>query len=341
MTNNHISGIGIYNKNLFLELSKYLGPDISPVLKWTRFSKKRIVEAHVGRQVRLLSPVILNKKIIYHGTDHKLNTTSFGPKVVTIHDMQPFVNKWLNPEFAKKRRAVLDKTLRGPIDRIIAISEFTKSEILKSYPHLETKIDVIYHGCGLQLLESTENNRLANIISGRPFLLFVGNIEERKNLINQLMSFETLKKEYPELLFVIAGSAGFNSDKIYEYIQKSAYRESIILTGYLDENEKQYALQNTSCLMFASFYEGFGIPVIEALAYNSNVLISDTGALIEIAGAYCHSANPLSIDDIAMKTKQIINHGNKQKIDSNLWMEKWSWKNTAIKTLDVYKKLYM
>lgn len=341
MTNDHISGIGIYNKNLFLELEKQLGAEVSPVLKWNRFSKKAIAQKHIQKPIHFLPPFILDKKILYHGTDHKLNTKSLGPTVVTIHDMQPFVGKWLDPLFAQRRRAVIDKTLRSSVDRIIAVSDFTKNEILNYYPRLESRIDVVYHGYSFPTLNSTEANRLPELIGGRPFLLFIGNIEERKNLINQILAFELLKKECPDLMFVVAGKPGFNYASILASVQNSAFKESILLVGYLNESEKYFALVHTSCLMFASWYEGFGIPAIEALAYNSNVLISETGALQEIAGEYCHSANPAQVDDLAHKTLMIMNQGNKKPIELDGWKTKWSWQETANGTIAVYQKAYM
>lgn len=337
LTHQKISGIGVYNKNLFLELNKL--DHIIPVLKWSRFSKGPIVKKHLGTDVSFLPPLLLDKKIVYHGTDHKLNTRCLGPSVVTIHDMQPFEDKWLDPKFAENRRAIINKTLTSDCNKFIAVSHFTRQEIIKYYPAIESKIEVVYHGYNFPEDEPAGINNLKEKLHDRPFLLFLGNIEERKNLINQFYAFELLKKDYPELLLVVAGNAGYNYATIAEVFNKSPHKGSVIFSGYLNEVEKKFALSETSCLMFASWYEGFGIPVIEALAYNSNVLISKGGALEEIAGEICHSATPSDIGDIYVQTRNVMENGNKTVVDMNEWKEKWSWKNSALATMKIYKSL--
>lgn len=324
-----------------------MGDDISPVLKLSRFKKSKIVEKHLEEKVRLLPLFILDKNIIYHGTDHKINTKSLGPKVVTIHDMQPFVGKWLDDKFAKTRREVIHKTLTSSLDKVIAVSHFTKNEIIRFYPQLASKIEVVYHGHNFDLnlskpnqkLEISPDNKLEKLIKGRPFLFFIGNIEERKNLENQIDAFVVLKEKMPDLIFILAGNLGFNGQKIVNHAKKSKFHDSIYFTGYLTEREKKFALENTSCLMFASWYEGFGIPVIEALALNSKVLISKTPALMEIAGVECHSAHPENISEIIETTWQIIENGNKQNINLETWKNKWSWANAATQTYAIYQGL--
>lgn len=340
LTNPHLSGIGVYNRNLFLEMHKLAGQQIDPVLKLNRYSKKHFVEEHLRHSVHLLPPFILNKKIIYHGTDHKLNVHSRGPRIVTIHDMQPFVDQWLDPEFARKRRDVLTKTFKSSPDKIIAVSHFTKNEIIKYFPSMESRIEVVYHGADLEKkVLPVETNNLEKKIAGKPFLLFIGNIEERKNLINQLKAFALLKRENSELLFVMAGKAGFNYQSVEDFLSGFEFKNDVLLTGYLNETEKDFALKETSCLMFATWYEGFGIPVIEALAAGAPVLISRAGALQEIAGTYCESADPSSPEEMALKIKKIMNENSVSKIASmSEWKKNWSWEKTASETLKIYSQ---
>lgn len=347
MTNEEVSGIGIYNKNLFSELKKCNEIDLVPVLKASRYSKAKIVAAHLQHKVKILPPLILSKEILYHGTDHRLNAYSRGPRVVTIHDMQPFVGLWLDPKFAAKRVELMTKVLKSEVQKIIAISEFTKNEILKFFPTLEKKIEVVYHGHEFQfktesqLNELNKKNTVDNLVKGRPFLFFIGNLEERKNLINQIKAFELLKKEIPDLVFLLAGKKGFHYEKIEAAISQSPHHKDILLSGYLTESEKQYAFEKTKCLMFASFYEGFGIPAIEALSINAPLIISKASALEEIAGEFAYSVEANSPEDISQVVKKVIEFGNKKKIDQKLWSQKFTWNACALKTLEVYRKSYM
>lgn len=347
MTNPHLSGIGIYNRNLYLELHKLLADtecgnhlELCPVLKWTRIKKKSLVEKHIQtRSIKTLWPMVFDKLSIYHGPDYKLNTKSFGKNVVTIHDMQAYMGKWLDPKFAAQKIYIINKTLSGPLDKIIAVSEFTKNEIIKVAPHLESKIEVIYHGCDFDHQSEFAPSMIKEKINGRPFLFSIGHIEERKNLINQIKAFELLKAEFPELVYVLAGRPGFGAAFIFDYIAKSKAKDDIFYFDYINNSEKYFALKNTSCLMFASHYEGFGIPAIEALHFNSGVLISKTPCLEEIVGSFCHSTHPENIEEMAAVTRHILKNGNKVKINSSEWIKKWSWTETAKKTLKLYQSL--
>lgn len=343
MTNAQVSGIGVYNKNLFLELKNILHEDVSPVLKWSRLGKAKIVEEHIQTKVTALAPILLNNKIVYHGTDHKLNTKALGPKVVTIHDMQPFVGKWLDPKFAQNRVDLMTKVLKSDLQRIIAISHFTKKEIIKYFPETESKIDVVYHGHNfspVKQIAGQGENIIKKIADSRPFLFFIGNIEERKNLINQIKAFEIMKERHKDLIFIISGKPGFNYQEIADYISTSKARADIHVTGYLNEEEKSYAFEHTSCFMFASWYEGFGIPVIEALATNTNIVTSRTSSLNEIGKGYCYQCNPMDPSDIACTVEIIMEKGNMKKVDLSLFQAEWSWNECAKNTIDVYKKSY-
>lgn len=343
LTNTQVSGIGVYNKNLFLELKNQLKGDVSPVLKWSRLRKSSIVSEHINTKVKALPPFLFNKEIVYHGTDHKLNTRSSGPLVVTIHDMQPFVDKWLDPKFAKSRRDLMTKVLNSDVQRIIAISHFTKNEIIKYFPNCASKIDVVYHGHNFKSVTASSNdekNVIKTISKGRPFLFFVGNIEERKNLINQIKAFEIIKERHKDLIFIISGKPGFNYQETADYIAYSKVKADIYVTGYLSEAEKNYAVLNTSCFMFASWYEGFGIPVIEALASNTNIVTSRTSSLIEIGKGYVHQCNPKDPHDIACTVEIIMEKGNLKKVNLDSFQDEWSWKKCALETIDVYKKSF-
>lgn len=341
LTNAQVSGIGVYNKNLFTSLKKQLKDDLTPVLKWSRLGKSSIVESHLHTEVKALPPFLFNKNIVYHGTDHKLNTRSFGPKVVTIHDMQPFVGKWMDTKFAAGRIEVMTKVFESDVQRIIAISHFTKAEIIRYFPKLADKIDVVYHGHKFELKEITSNNvenKIKTITQDRPFLFFIGNIEERKNLINQIKAFEILKQTQKDLLFILSGKAGYNFQVIQNYISSSKYKDDIHITGYLSDAEKDYALTNTCCFMFASWYEGFGFPLLEALAKNTNIIISKSSSLHELGSSYCHECDPANPEDIAEKVKLTMENGNIKKIDINEFSREWNWDKCALQTIEVYKR---
>lgn len=343
LTNERISGIGQYTKNLFLALEAEMKEDIRPVLKFSRFKKAAIVQKHIKKKPSLLMPISYRPFTVFHGPDYKLYSGHIGPKVVTIHDMQPFLNKWIDPKFAKNRRDVIAKSLKSDVQRVIAISEFTKKEIIRFFPEIESKIDVVYHGhifknTAENFIESKEIQALKDLINGRPFLFFVGNIEERKNLINQIKAFEIVKKDYPDLLFVIGGQNGFGSQVIEEFIQTSKDRESIIRVGYMTDAQVNWCYSNTACFMFVSWYEGFGLPILDALACNGKVLTSSTSSCDEVARDFALKANPADVEEIAFKLDLILDDKDVVNKGPQEWLETWSWKNCALNTMRVYQK---
>ena len=343
LTNTDVSGIGVYNKNLFKKLENNPHLECHPALKWSRFKKARVVEQHLGKKVKLLPPLILNKKALYHGTDHRLNAYSWGPRVVTIHDMQPFLRQWLDPKFAKNRIEIMSKVLRSDVQKIITVSEFSRQEIIRFFPNIEKKIEVVYHGYDLSdqvTINPQAQIKIDTILKGQPFLFFIGNIEERKNLINQIKAFEILKAKHKDLKFLIAGKPGFNFESIKKYIDESPFKGDIHLPGYLSTEEKQYAYSQTACLMFASFYEGFGIPAIEAMAVNAPVIISEKSALSEIAGGFARECNPYDIHSIAEVTEVVLNQGNLKKMSHEEIKSLFSWEKCAQETYLVYQKAF-
>lgn len=342
ITTEKISGIGLYAKNLGIALEQELHSDFLPVLKWSRWNKKEFVNKHLNMNVGPLAPICFGKNSVYHATDFKINSIFLGANVVTIHDMQPFLNKWMSPEFAENRRKVITCSIKNSqLKKIIATSEFTKKEIIHFFPEAESKIEVVYHGHNFEMRNSftLENcKKLENIVDNRPFLFFIGNIEERKNLINQIKAFEIVKKKYSDLIFIIAGAPSFNFDEILKVINQSIYKNSIILPGYLSNEEKNWAFRNTACVMFASFYEGFGIPVIEALSEGAKLLTSNNSSLVEISDGYAYLANPFDVEEIAFKLSEALEKGNIKNINFESWKNRWSWKNCALNTLGVYER---
>jgi glycosyltransferase involved in cell wall biosynthesis len=100
-------------------------------------------------------------------------------------------------------------------------------------------------------------------------------------------------------------------------------------------------MENTACLMFVSWYEGFGIPLVDALSTNTNIVISRISVLEEIAKDYCYKCNPADPSDIACTVEIIMEKGNLKKVNLDSWKNEWSWKSCAEKTIEVYKKAYM
>lgn len=181
---------------------------------------------------------------------------------------------------------------------IIAVSENTKKDLMKLYKVSEEKIKVVYEGCDNPVAQNLkpetqeENGYRLQVIGYRLYLLFIGRLEERKNIVGIIKTFEILKEQYkiPHKL-VLAGNFGYGKDKIIEEIKNNNYSKDIILPGYVSEEEKWELLQNADVFLFPTFYEGFGLPILEAQSAGVPVVCSNNSSIPEVVD-YSVEAKP-------------------------------------------------
>jgi len=177
--------------------------------------------------------------------------------------------------------------------KIIAVSKNTKRDLMKLYKVPEEKIIVIYEGYVIasKAKQSNNKNEIAAVVRGElprndnvgKHLLFIGRLEERKNIIGIIKAFEILKEKYkiPHKL-ILAGKPGFNYENIQSYLSNSSYKSDIILTGFVSEEEKQKLLKNAEVFLFPTFYEGFGLPILEAQNAGVPVVASNNSSIPEV-----------------------------------------------------------
>lgn len=189
--------------------------------------------------------------------------------------------------------------------KIIAVSENTKKDLINLYKVPEDKIEVVFEGvsgnfqpaCRQAGFQSTSN----------PYLLFIGRLEARKNIIGIIKTFEILKEKYqiPHQL-ILAGKFGHGKEKIEAYLSSCSHKSDIILTGFVSEAEKQKLLQGAEVFLFPGFYEGFGLPILEAQSFGIPVVTSHASSMPEIAGEGALFADPNDPEKIAEVTHKLI-----------------------------------
>ena len=146
------------------------------------------------------------------------------------------------------------------------------------------------------------NNNFQKVFNDKifkPYFLFIGRLEERKNITGIVESFEILKKKHkvPHKL-ILVGKFGFGAERIKSKISESDYRNDIILTGYVSDNEKSDLLKNAEIFLFPTFYEGFGLPALEAMACGRAVICSHTSSLPEVVDGAAILFDPYALDEI-------------------------------------------
>lgn len=262
----------------------------------------------------------------------------------TIHDL---AFKRYPETFPKKDllklNFLLDVAVRRA-DKLIAVSQSTKDDLLQFFPNLpEERIRVIHHGFdgdffGTKLSQEEISQKLASYnLKAKSYCLYVGALQPRKNLTRLIEAFDIARKSMFEMKLVLAGETAWLSDDILEARGKSAYKEDIILTGRVSFEELRALYQGARLFAFPSLYEGFGLPVLEAFASDVPVLSASNSSLREVGGRAALYCNALSVHDISEKLErlwseeelktELVARGHEQ-------LKKFSWDRCAKETLE-------
>ncbi len=192
-------------------------------------------------------------------------------------------------------------------DRILTISEFSRREIVELLDVNPEKISVI--PCAPNYAEETASAETLAAQHGiqTPFLLYVGNVEPRKNLPRLLRAFAELKeKQHIPHRLVIAGGKGWQTEAFDRALADSPVREEIVLTGFVPAGIKNALYQNAAAFVFPSLYEGFGIPPLEAMHFGCPVVCADAASLPEVVGEAAELVDPTSVDAIAAGILRVL-----------------------------------
>lgn len=231
-------------------------------------------------------------------------------------------------------------------DRIATVSEFSKSEIIQHLHYPENKIDIIPNASNLKFrtISSEEEHSIkAQFTNGKNYFLYVGSIHPRKNIVGLIEAFNQYKiNTKSEDKLVLVGRFFWGKSEVENAVEKSPFKEDIVFTGRLEDDTMMVLMKFAKALVMVSFYEGFGVPVIEAMQLGTPVICSNTTALNEVAGEAALKVNPKDIQAIAnaMQTindhpeivKTLVNKGKEQ-------VQKFNWDISAPKLWEGIMKL--
>ena len=272
------------------------------------------------------------------------------PRVVTFHDLSYLF--FANFYSAKRRLwhwAVNPRQIAQRAQKFIAVSESTKSDLVNYFGVAENKITVVHSGLSSELYfdQSPKTGDLSKVQNRynlpSKFILHLGVIEPRKNVMGLVAAFEKLKKEKGiSHQLVLAGSPGWLYQNILKRIKQSPVADEIILLGLVADEHKPQLYSLADLFVFPSFYEGFGFPVLEAMACQTPVVTSPVSSLPEICGSAALYADPYNINELAEVMWQGLSN---QKLRDDLVQKgqaqarKFSWEDSARKTLEVFEGL--
>jgi glycosyltransferase involved in cell wall biosynthesis len=317
------------------------------------FCLKKMTMLHANSQMRFLFTFPLelfrNPVDIFHAiytAPLKTNTRI----ILTMVEISWFIN----PDDFPASRLFLTQVRMSSrysinrADRIIAPTQIGRDQIVEYFKLPGEKVEVIPFGIHEGFLVLCEPDEIKDIkrrfrIEG-PYILSVGDLHPRKNLIRLIEAFTWLKetKKIPHKL-VLVGKALYQAGKIYQKASSSMVRNSIIFTGYVTFGELRALYQGAALFAFPSLDEGFGLPVHEAMASRLPIIVSGRGALPEVAGDAAIVVDPLDIEDIGSGIYRVIESPSvredliKKGLDQ---IKKFSWEESCRKTLRLYHDVY-
>ena len=292
-----------------------------------------------------------DKVDVFWGTQHCLPKKNKDTKnikfVLTIHDLA--IKKFKTVGSFKNtlvQKIFLGKSMKNA-DEIIAISKATKQDIIDLYKVPDNKIKIVYNGANISKNSKEITNEQEKEIQEKfgikdiPYIFFISTIEPRKNVETLIKAFNYIKeKENTNLKLIIAGGLGWKYENVIKLYEESKYKEDIIMPGYISSEEKVYLYANTKCFVYPSLYEGFGLPILEAMANKALVVTANNSSLPEVGGDVAFYYNDtLNYEELGKKVMEVMKLDELEKskrIEKGLeQVKKFSWEKCAKETLKV------
>jgi len=284
----------------------------------------------------------LSLEILLHPPDllfvpaHNLPPVTAKHNVVTWHDLAYLKYPQYYSRQELKSLKYGSRQMVHRADKIITVSKFSKSEIIKHYQIPDERIEVIPLGINQSEYQANKTNHLK-----RKYLIYVGRIEHKKNVINLLKAFEICRQRNQDLDLILAGPNGYGYQEILTYAKNSEYSSSIKFLGWINQKEKINLIKNATALIFPSFYEGFGIPILEAFCLKTPVIASQIEANKEIGADATLYFSPENYEELSEKISLLITNDDlsKQLITKGASIvNNYSWQNCALKTIQLFQK---
>lgn len=242
-------------------------------------------------------------------------------------DLKPLTSKYYNhyfPKFAKLG------------SRIATVSEYSKTDICKNYQIDETKVDVVYNGIneGFKPISESEKQIVRNqFTNGKPYFLFVGSQSPRKNLNRLIAAFDEFKNQtQSDFKLLLVGAVYTSEGDVIKTIEKSEYKTDIIFAGRQSQENLENIMASAFALTFVPYFEGFGIPLIEAMQCSIPIICSNTTSMPEIVGDAALLINPFETSDISKAMIQLYKNPllQKQLIEKGMQRKThFSWDKSA------------
>lgn len=285
------------------------------------------------------------KPDVFLSPDGWLSLRTNVPSIPVIHDLNFFHNpEWISwlpmkyyshffPQFIYKAR------------HILTVSEFSKTDIIQRFKIDPNKIDVVYNGTNLDFKPIPENNKKQiknEYTDGEDYFLFVGLVHPRKNLTRIIEAFNKFKEKTSSAtkLLVVGSTKYWTSDTELAY-KRSVNRNDIIFLDRVNHDTLKALMAATLCLVYASLFEGFGIPILEAYSCQVPVITSNVTSMPEVGGEAAIYVDPLSVDSIANAMIDVFNTpflSEDLKEKMTIQCQRYSWDDSSERMWNAIEK---
>ncbi len=333
MTNSFLRELSLIDKRNFYYLYSFQAIPKSILKKFSSRVENKIIKPSWG-WMRIWLPLELQR----HKVDVFLGFSQALPKlpsqtagIVFVHDLTFHkYPKW----FPKSLSKLKDNTKKAVLSaqKIIAVSQSTRNELVKIYDISRSKIEVIYEG--LELISSKPHNLRIK----KPYLLYVGTFKQSKNIPNIIKAFTQFALKNTEYTFVLAGSDYWLDPEIMNTISLSPAKNNIKIMGFVSDNILAGLYSNASVFISPSYSEGFGLTFLEAAKFKIPIITSRRGSIPEVLGNGASYVDPNDISMIVESIVRILNDGIYRKKlinDASAHIKKFSYRKSANKLLQI------
>jgi glycosyltransferase involved in cell wall biosynthesis len=321
------SGVALYSREIAFGLARS-NPDsrFTFYFRPHRFFKSFHMPLPSNAHRSLMPPI----GSLFHGLNQRLPRFHSGPAVATFHDLFVLTGEYSTPEF-RKRFADQARHAAARADIVIAVSEFTRGQVIALLGVSSDRVRVVHHGIRkLPFPNATPREKV---------ILNVGAIQKRKNIARLVEAFEAVD---PSWRLVLIGSSGYGAAKIHARIAASPAAERISVLGYVTAEELAGWYARAAIFAFPSLDEGFGMPVLEAMAAGTPVLTSTCSALPEVAGDAALLADPEDTGALVHALRRLTEDKDLRAQLSHLGMNRaklFTWEKAVEETWKVYTEL--
>jgi glycosyltransferase involved in cell wall biosynthesis len=325
------AGVGRYTRSLAAEVAPLLGDDDEFILWYTSMSRapRSISSVAAGshgtsiriplspraasllwQRMRLALPIdrLIGQPDLLHSPDFVAPPVK-APLIATIHDLSYLVvPEFAHPNLKRYLEASVPRTIRRA-SHVIAVSEMTRQDIIERYQVEPSRVSTIYNGVDGWFYEPDQaavERAIEHFGLRRPYFIIVGTVEPRKNHLALLHAFAQLYEKRKDVSLAIVGSPGWLSEPIIAEIEKSAMSMPVRYLRFVDDTWIPALYAGSVALVAPSWYEGFGLPVLEAMACGAAVITSDRGSLPEVAGDNAILVPPGDIEELAASMERLL-----------------------------------